>query len=208
MKKVLKMNPHMFNLLIEREMDNFSVVEIRDALMECAPIFEDKEQARKYVYRQLLSFERKGWLASTGSRRDKRYLLTKKFHSQSFEPRKSSKEKTISARSEEIENTIGVLNQEKTQYEGELSIVLSELEEYQSLLVRFPSNTVILKPMFDATKDRTAKLLGKINALTNCIHATRTGASTCKKVSTLKYREDAGSVCSWFPLSATRPKTE
>lgn len=173
------MNPYMFNLLIKREMDNFSVVEIRDALMECAPIFEDKEQARKYVYRQLLSFERKGWLVSTGFRRDKRYLLTKQFHSRSFEPRKSSKEKSISASSEEIENTIGVLNQEKTQYEGELSIVLSELEEYQSLLVRFPSNTVILKPMFEATKDRTAKLLGKINALTNCIHAARSDSFTC-----------------------------
>jgi hypothetical protein len=179
MKKILKMNPYMFNLLIKREMDNFSVVEIRDALMECAPIFEDKEQARKYVYRQLLSFERKGWLVSTGFRRDKRYLLTKQFHSRSFEPRKSSKEKSISASSEDIENTIGVLNQEKTQYEGELSIVLSELEEYQSLLVRFPSNTVILKPMFEATKDRTAKLLGKINALTNCIHAARSDSFTC-----------------------------
>lgn len=178
MKKVLKMNPYMFNLLIEREMDNFSVVEIRDALMECAQIFEDKEQARKYVYRQLLSFERKGWLASTGSRRDKRYLLTKKFHSQSFVPRKSSKEKSIPARSEEIENTIGVLNQEKTQYEGELSIVLSELEEYQSLLVRFPRSTMTLMPMFDATKKRSEKLMGKINALANWIHTARSETVT------------------------------
>ncbi|EIA1497128.1 hypothetical protein Q9X98_005053 [Vibrio parahaemolyticus] len=176
MKKVLKMNPHMFNLLIEREMDNFSVVEIRDALMECAPIFEDKEQARKYVYRQLLSFERKGWLASTGFRRDKRYLLTKQFHSQSFEPRQSSKDASMSARSEELENTIDILNQEKTQYEGELAIVLGELEEYQSLLVRFPRNTMTLMPMFDATKKRSEKLMGKINALSNWIHTARNEA--------------------------------
>ncbi|HCG9193022.1 hypothetical protein [Vibrio parahaemolyticus] len=173
MKKVLKMNPYMFNLLIEKGIDNFSVVEIRDALMECAPIFEDKEQARKYVYRQLLSFERKGWLISAGIRREKRYFLTQKFNSLYFEPRKSSKEESISTYSEEIENMIDMLRQEKTQYEAELAIVLGELEEYQSLLVRFPSNKVMLIPIFDVTKKRSEKLLGKINALANWIHATK-----------------------------------
>lgn len=173
MKKVAKMNPYMFNLLIEKKMDNFSVVEIRDVLMECAPLFEDKEQARKYVYRQLLSFERKGWLISAGIRREKRYFLTKKFHSQSFEPRISSKNQSIPVLHEEIAITMDVLIHEKTQCEGELAVVIGEIEEYQSLLVRFPSNSMMFMPMFDATKERSAKLLGKINALAKCIHAAK-----------------------------------
>ncbi|MBF4381914.1 hypothetical protein EAY01_23265, partial [Vibrio anguillarum] len=62
MKKSKKINAYMFNLLIEKEMDNFLVVELRDALMSITKNVTHPDEARKYVYRQILSFERKGWL--------------------------------------------------------------------------------------------------------------------------------------------------
>lgn len=60
MKKVTRINPHMFNLLIEKGMDDFSVTEARDALLNSVSTFPSKDDARKYVYKQLLSFEEKG----------------------------------------------------------------------------------------------------------------------------------------------------
>lgn len=94
----------MFNLLIDRGMDYFSVTEARDALLESGVMFPSKEEARKNVY------------------------------------------------------------------EGELAITLGEVEEYQSLLSRFPSSKTDLLPLYDAAKERSAKLLGKVNALNNYVH--------------------------------------
>ena len=56
MKKVTRINLDMFNLLIEKGMDNFSVIEARDALLNGTSTFPSSDDARKYVYKQLLSF--------------------------------------------------------------------------------------------------------------------------------------------------------
>ncbi len=58
MNTIIKINAHMFNLLIKKKMDDFSVIEIRDALLSLDVSFTDKEGTRQYVYRQILSFEK------------------------------------------------------------------------------------------------------------------------------------------------------
>lgn len=63
MKKVIRINPYMFNLLIEKGMDGFSVIDARDTLLNSDVTFPSKDDARKYIYKQLLSFEEKGWLS-------------------------------------------------------------------------------------------------------------------------------------------------
>nr|MBF4242917.1 hypothetical protein [Vibrio anguillarum] len=79
MKKVIRINPYMFNLLIEKGMDDFSVIDARDALLNSSVIFSSKDDARKYIYKQLLSFEEKGWLSTIGTHRSKRYHQTSEF---------------------------------------------------------------------------------------------------------------------------------
>lgn len=163
MNTIIKINAHMFNLLIEKKMDDFSVIEVRDVLLIQDVSFIDKEEARQYVYRQLLSFEKNGWLTSLGKGRDKRYSVTDKFRAQSFAPKSDEKVKSSNC----VGNIIAILAQEKKDYEAELAIILGEIEEYQSLLNRFPNDKEILIPLFDAAKEHSAKLSGKVNALTN-----------------------------------------
>ncbi len=171
MKKVSRINPHMFNLLIEKGMDNFSVTEARDALLNGTSTFPSKVEARKYVYKQLLSFEEKGWLSVLGARRDKRYHQTNEFKVLTIEPRvaRNSKAKVDSIAVKIQEYFLNALEQEKKHHEGELAITLGEIEEYQSLLTRFPNNKQDMQPVFNAARERSAKLLGSINALTNWI---------------------------------------
>ncbi|MEZ9856554.1 hypothetical protein AB4347_21370, partial [Vibrio breoganii] len=65
------------------------------------------------------------------------------------------------------------------QYEGELAITLGEIEEYQSLLMRFPNNKQDMQPLFNAARERSAKLLGRINALTNWMQVAQSKAPQC-----------------------------
>lgn len=181
MKKVTRINPHIFNLLIEKEMDNFSVTEARDALLNSTSTFPSKDDARKYVYKQLLSFEEKGWLSVIGTRRDKRYHQTNEFKALTIEPRSGRKRKAkVDSTDVQIpECSLNALEQEKKQHEGELAITLGEIEEYQSLFTRFPNNKQDMQPLFNAARERSAKLLGRINALTNWMQVAQSKAPQC-----------------------------
>ncbi|MEZ8656271.1 hypothetical protein AB6D60_20035 [Vibrio splendidus] len=181
MKKVIRINPHMFNLLIEKGMDNFSVTEARDALLNGTSAFPSKDDARKYVYKQLLSFEEKGWLSVIGTRRDKRYHQTNEFKALTIELRsaRNRKAKVDSIAVQSPEYSINALEQEKKQHEGELAITLGEIEEYQSLLTRFPNNKHDMQPLFNAARERSAKLLGRINALTNWMQVAQSKVPQC-----------------------------
>ena len=181
MKKVTRINPDMFNLLIEKGMDNFSVVEARDALFNGTSTFSSRDDARKYIYKQLLSFEEKGWLSVIGTRRDKRYHQTNEFKALTIEPR-AARNKKVKVDSITVQTPVCSLNtleQEKKHHEGELAITLGEIEEYQSLLTRFPSNKHDMEPLFNAARERSAKLLGRINALTNWMQVAQSKAPQC-----------------------------
>lgn len=177
-----KINAHMFNLLIKKEMDDFSVTEARDALMELSKEFKNLEETRKYVYRQILAFERKGWLVTTGHSRAKKYQKTELLKSISVVPRKLKndlRQETPSQTHQENAD-LKILLKEKNKYEGELAIVLGEIEEYQSLMERFPKKTDFFLPMFTETKDHSAKLLGKINALSRVLLSSKSvGSISC-----------------------------
>ncbi|KLE25304.1 hypothetical protein [Vibrio diabolicus] len=181
MKKVTRINPDMFNLLIEKGMDNFSVIEARDALLNGNSIFPSSDDARKYVYKQLLSFEEKGWLSVTGARRDKRYHQTNDFKALTIEPRTPRKRKVTkeSVTGQILDSSLNILEKEKKLHEGELAITLGEIEEYQSLLMRFPNNKQEIQPLFSSARERSAKLLGRINALTNWMQVVQGNTQKC-----------------------------
>ncbi|WP_217517180.1 hypothetical protein [Vibrio metschnikovii] len=181
MKKVIRINPYMFNLLIEKGMDDFSVIDARDALLNSRVIFPSKDDARKYIYKQLLSFEEKGWLSTIGTHRSKRYHQTSEFKALTVKPRVASNNKVNvdPIVTQTADTPLNVLEQEKKQYEGELEITLGEIEEYQSLLTRFPHNRQKMQPLFNTARERSAKLLGKINALTNWIKVSQGKAKQC-----------------------------
>ncbi|EGQ7693898.1 hypothetical protein M5238_001423 [Vibrio vulnificus] len=181
MNKVIRINPHMFNLLIEKGMDGFSVIDARDTLLNSDVTFPSKDDARKYIYKQLLSFEEKGWLSVVGTHRAKRYHQTSEFKALTVEPRvvRKSKVNVVPIAIQTADTPLTVLEQEKKQYEGELAITLGEIEEYQSLLTRFPHSRQKMQPLFNAARERSAKLLGKINALTNWIQVVQGRALQC-----------------------------
>ena len=180
MKQATEINEYMFNLLIEKEMDEFSVIEIRDALMKITNEFANADEARKSIYRQILLFGRKGWLVSTGSGRSKRYAKSELFLSTKFSPRSTTKIKNVFAEQLIFESKpeLATLAKEKKQYEGELAIILGEVEEFQSLIKRFPQNSSFFAPLFSDAKDRSARVLGRINALSKVLSSSAVQATT------------------------------
>ena len=60
MKRSTKISAIMHKLLIEKGMDRFSVIELRDASLSISDFRKEPDEARKRLYRQILRFVRNG----------------------------------------------------------------------------------------------------------------------------------------------------
>lgn len=165
MKRSKKIGALMHKLLIEKGMDGFSVVELRDASLPIEGIDSDLKEARKTVYRQILRFEKNNWLRSEGSGQRKRY-----FQTNSFKIRLQKIESECVEFTSNSSPDYSVLSVEYSQHKGELEIVLGEVDEYHSLRIRFPELESKLNPLLQQARERSAVLLGKVNVLTNVLN--------------------------------------
>lgn len=154
----------MYTLLVEKKMDGFSVVELRDASISISGSITDLDEARKRIYRQLLRFEKNNWLTSEGSGLKRRYYQTELFKNMQLQPGQESAVTKAASISD-----YSVLSLECNEYKGELEIMLGEIDEYQSLRSRFPELETTLDPLLKQAKTRSARLLGKVNVLTNVL---------------------------------------
>lgn len=172
----------MYKLLIEKEMDDFSIIEARDALLQIETTDLDANEARKKVYRHLSLFQRNGWLNSIGSGRQKRFYVTDEFRELSVVSKKdtsaasSRRQKQCSTN---YKNDYFVLVKERKEHEGELKIVLGEIDEYRALQTRFPTLEDTIAPLLQRSKLRSAELLGKVNVLTNVLKSLSIEDATC-----------------------------
>jgi hypothetical protein len=148
MMPAVKLHPFIYNLLIQNEFDLFNIVSLRDALMGIAPVFTDSNEARKFIYRQLLRLENLGFVRKTinpGGAKNI-YKKTEKFYNTTFSPRKMTKHTAMrSNRNHTNENPrnedLFLINlvQERITHETSLSLVINEIKEYKSLMFRFPN---------------------------------------------------------------------
>lgn len=165
MKRSMKISNEMHKLLIEKEMDGFSVVEIRDAFVSINNSCIDLDDARRKVYRQILRLVKNNWLRSEGTGQKKRYFQTDLFNGIRNNLVQKDTPITISGISD-----YSVLRHERNQYKGELEIVFGEINEYQSLCSRFPELESKLAPHLERARDHSAQLLGRVNVLTNVLN--------------------------------------
>lgn len=164
MRRSIKISAEMYNLLIERTLDDFSVIELRNEFIVLKGSNIDSDEARKKVYRQILRFLKQGWLRYEGSGRQKRYFQTNTFKALHVEPKSKNVESEITSK-----HNYPMLISELKQYKGDLEVIWGEIEEYQSLNRRFPELEEKITPLLEQTKERSAHILGKVNVLTHVL---------------------------------------
>ncbi len=174
MKRSTKISAEMHKLLIEKRMDGFSVVELRDAFVSIDNSCTDLDDARRKIYRQILRFIKHSWLRGEGSGQQKRYFQTDQFRSLQVNPKQKSADVTHS-----LTPDYSVLSHERNQYKGELEIVFGEIDEYQSLRGRFPELDPKLIPLLEQARERSAHLLGRVNVLTSVLKTLSEDCQPC-----------------------------
>ena len=179
MKSAVKLHPYIYNLLIEKDFKDFSTTQLRDALLKITDEYSQVSEARKFIYRQLLRLEALGFICkidNSDGRPKKLYKKTALFYSATFTSGKipkNSRLQTVPAKLDseaaDVDIFLNGLKKEKLIHEAKLAVVLSEIEEYQSLMERFPTKRTYLTGLYQQAKNQSATLLGKVTALSKVL---------------------------------------
>ena len=182
MAKAIALHTDVYNLLIVVNINNFTVSEIRDALMHESEFFNDETETRKYIYRVICKLTKLKLLVKHTHVEVKknRYTKSEAFITANFVMKSTAK---MSLGQQSRIKQLGdikagsssgfsdALSKEKKKYEAELAIALSEVEQFKDLMQRFPKQNDLFKPLYLETRDRSTLLVGKVNALTKVLSA-------------------------------------
>ncbi|MFO3907123.1 hypothetical protein [Enterobacter sp. 186315] len=179
MKSAIRLHPYIYNLLIEKDFKEFSATHLRDALLQITDEYSQVSEARKFIYRQLLRLEALGFICKIdiGDGRSKKfYKKTELFYSTTFTSGKIPKNTrlqsvptAVDAAPSDVEIFLNDIRKEKVIHEAKLAVVLSEIEEYQSLMERFPNKKSYLTGLYQQAKNQSAILLGRVTALSKVL---------------------------------------
>ena len=175
------------NLLITNNIDNFTISEIRDALMYSSSSFSDKSETRRYIYRVICKLVKLGLLIKHPNKQMKKIKYTKPelFFTANFVIKKDVQ--TAEVKDPEIPllndeatamNTafFAELLEQKQKHEAELSIKLGEVEEFKALMKRYPQKSKLFNRFYLEARDCSGQLLGKVSALTKVLNTSKLAA--------------------------------
>nr|USN27210.1 transcriptional regulator VspR [synthetic construct]VVV03653.1 Transcriptional regulator VspR [Aliivibrio wodanis] len=182
MSNKVKLNEVVFKILIENKLDGFTVSDMRDSVLEVSDLFESKEAAGTFAYRQIFALEKKKLLAKSEKVDGKKLtyyqtelLLNSQVTMKSYEFKERAKrtsvipKASISSKEKPISELLKAVTKQKTQYEAELTMVLSETEEVKHVMSSFPDESTHLQALYLDLRNQSATLCGKVNALTKII---------------------------------------
>jgi hypothetical protein len=183
------MNVFLHSLLIDKKMNNFTVTEAKDALLREHIEFVDDIEARKFIYRQLTRHIKKGLLnreeVCNNDKNKVIYSKTEKFFTSDIVAVKRTRKIINQATFNNTSQAFPTLNY-KIQLEKELlthridfNTTLEEAKEYKRLSSRFPNLQEKIQEYELETKNKSTKLLGKINALQNILGDRAIEDQTC-----------------------------
>jgi hypothetical protein len=189
MSQKVNMNVFLHSLLVIKQMNEFTVIEAKDALLREHAEFTDSAEARKFIYRQLLRSVDKGLLKRTDlfddGIKNVLYSKTEKFFASTIVPmkrgdkKKKSSSPKITKQAPKTINYKALLEKELMTYEIDLNASIEEVNEYKRLSSRFPELKEKLQQHQLQTKNQSVQLLGKVHALQKLLGYTVTGYQPC-----------------------------
>lgn len=179
MKSAVKLHPFIYNLLIENDFDEFGANHLSDALLKITGECADATEARRFIRRQLLRLEAMGFIyqiETSNERSQSLYKKSESFYSTTFIQRKMPRNTRLTASPGKLklpvvdaELFLVDLRKEKNVHEAKFAVILGEIEEYQSLMERFPGKKCCFIELYQHAKNQSAALLGRVTALSKVI---------------------------------------
>lgn len=161
----------LYQILVEEQLDDFSVLELRDRFMALSEPQIDTATARRFVYRHILRLvnkQRLNKVVSEGGQKT-RYQKSELFAKTSWNIIQDEHTINLSESDASCENKQvfpkTILQERLEQCESDFLACLHEFETYQGLSSEFPHLKESLHDVRRKTKVQSSKLVGEIRAI-------------------------------------------
>ncbi len=165
--KEIKINNKMYVLLVDNNIDNFTVAELHSQYLRLGLSKKDGKD-RQFLYRQLFSLEDRGLLSKQGESysRQMTYSKTVLFQSSTLLPKKGPYQPSLPEK--ELLSQLpplATLKRELVQTYTRFALCRDESKEYKRLMIQYPSMTQYFKEHYQQSHENAFSLMAKINAL-------------------------------------------
>lgn len=148
----------------------FTIGQALDVYMSTpSKIHSDPKSARQFVHRNILRFLSTGEIVQMNSeRRAKKYKITEQFSARIADSNQLSTPPRIEPMAQKNalgKNLTDRLNQQKLM----LLTAIGEAEEYDAIYKELPEIGAQIQELYNESRDRCSKLLGKVKAIENLI---------------------------------------
>jgi hypothetical protein len=158
-----KLNTKIHTLLVENELDNFTLLDIRKAHEQSFEGVFNPNEIRKFLYRQIYRLVKEGLLIKDGIHNSQNitYSKSQKFIDtfQSAIPEASNKD--------ELNDSLRTIEQKLISYKVDLSASIAESEEYQLFSKNHPHLGSVIYQKLQSSRERSSRLLGQVKAMEN-----------------------------------------
>ncbi|PKH85480.1 hypothetical protein [Colwellia sp. Bg11-28] len=169
----MKLNNLVAQIVVAPNFDHFSTVEVRSAYLA---LHNDKtidpNDARRFVYTELLKLLKRGWIKKSVS---KKKGITSFIKTEMFDPAAIAVNPEIYVEKKKDADLMDTphlgeaLTERLNHYKNELLTGFGEAEEYKRLCDQFPNLKSKLQPKYNEVREHNSKLLGCIKAVENLI---------------------------------------
>ena len=173
MEFYMKLNNIIAQIVVAPNFDHFSTVEVRAAYLALNKDKSvDPNDARRFVYSELLKLVNKGWLKKSIS---KKKAITSFIKTEMFNPvvinfnQKTEIENAEKSSFKASDCLNETLVNRLSNYKDELLTGLGEVDEYKKICEQFPNLKPKLQPKYNEVREHNSKLLGSIKAVENLI---------------------------------------
>ncbi|WP_125561421.1 hypothetical protein [Pseudoalteromonas rubra] len=171
MPSVLALNEHIYNLLINRGFDNFTISELVIELERIDELRDSSIKLTKLAYRQVRLLKEKGFLCKCAEKRGRSniYSKTSLFNVEQLEP-KATQAKYRKVPCSTGRNKTGIdfwrtIAKEKNELETRKEIASREIEKYEDFLSRYPDFSDLIMPIYLDARSRAILIQGYLEAI-------------------------------------------
>ncbi|MPW29675.1 hypothetical protein F9L16_11820 [Agarivorans sp. B2Z047] len=175
-----RINSDIYKSISPTNIAQFTVVEVRDSILERSDMYGNKNTARLFVARQLQILEDAGFIKSDRIGHKKYYSRTPAFFEANFKLIEKKKRTNVSyaSKNKQQKPVVIDLENEKTDIEAKLAITLAEVDEYKILMARSGELKQLLSPSYSAATQKAAALMAKLNVWSSAIDLIKHSRST------------------------------
>ena len=171
--KNIKMSVLLAEILKNKDFNKFTVMKLKNEYLRRSEEVLCSSQARRYIYKHLIKLVKLGALTRIGVKSSHKivYNKTTLFNDVVFIPEQEEQKKDIAVFDEEKlkSSAIGKLEEALQKHKADMMAAIGESEEYIRLIDSVPEIGDSLTEKYYLARDKSAKLLGKIQAVETVI---------------------------------------